>query len=46
VDEVVASFRALAALGYTDVIIRHVTDEQRFVLASLARLAEVRKALA
>ncbi len=46
VDEVVGRFRALKSLGYTDVIIRHVTDEQRYVLASLARLAEVRKALA
>jgi alkanesulfonate monooxygenase SsuD/methylene tetrahydromethanopterin reductase-like flavin-dependent oxidoreductase (luciferase family) len=46
VDEVVARFRALADLGYTDVIVRHVTDEQPYVLASLARLAEVRKALA
>jgi alkanesulfonate monooxygenase SsuD/methylene tetrahydromethanopterin reductase-like flavin-dependent oxidoreductase (luciferase family) len=46
VDEVVERFRALGNLGYTDVIVRHVTDEQPHVLASLARLAEVRKALA
>jgi alkanesulfonate monooxygenase SsuD/methylene tetrahydromethanopterin reductase-like flavin-dependent oxidoreductase (luciferase family) len=46
VDEVVDRFRALGALGYTDVIVRHVTDEQPRVLASLARLAEVRKVLA
>jgi len=46
VDEVVERFRALGALGYTDVIVRHVTDEQPYVLASLARLAEVRRALA
>jgi alkanesulfonate monooxygenase SsuD/methylene tetrahydromethanopterin reductase-like flavin-dependent oxidoreductase (luciferase family) len=46
IDEVVARFRALGDLGYTDVIIRHVTDEQPYVLASLARLAQVRKALA
>jgi alkanesulfonate monooxygenase SsuD/methylene tetrahydromethanopterin reductase-like flavin-dependent oxidoreductase (luciferase family) len=46
VDEVVERFRALGALGYTDVIVRHVTDEQAYVLASLARLAEVRTALA
>jgi alkanesulfonate monooxygenase SsuD/methylene tetrahydromethanopterin reductase-like flavin-dependent oxidoreductase (luciferase family) len=45
IDEVVTRFRALGALGYTDVIVRHVTDEQPAVLASLARLAEVRKAL-
>jgi len=46
VDEVVERFRALGSLGYTDVIVRHVTDEQPYVLASLARLAQVRKALA
>ena len=46
VDEVVERFRALGGLGYTDVIVRHVTDEQPYVLASLARLAQVRKALA
>ena len=46
VDEVVERFRALGSLGYTDVIVRHVTDEQPHVLASLARLAQVRKALA
>jgi alkanesulfonate monooxygenase SsuD/methylene tetrahydromethanopterin reductase-like flavin-dependent oxidoreductase (luciferase family) len=45
IDEVAARFRALADLGYTDVIVRHVTDEQPYVLASLARLAEVRKAV-
>jgi len=46
VDEVVERFRALGSLGYTDVIVRHVTDDQPYVLASLARLAQVRKALA
>jgi len=46
VDEVVERFRALGGLGYTDVIVRHVTDDQPYVLASLARLAQVRKALA
>jgi len=46
IDEVVARFRALGELGTTDVIVRHVTDEQSFVLASLARLGQVRKALA
>ena len=46
VDEVVERFRGLGSLGYTDVIVRHVTDEQPYVLASLARLAQVRKALA
>jgi alkanesulfonate monooxygenase SsuD/methylene tetrahydromethanopterin reductase-like flavin-dependent oxidoreductase (luciferase family) len=46
VDRVAAQFRELAAMGYTDVIIRHLVDDQAQVLASYARLAEVRKALA
>ena len=45
VAEVVDKFRALEPLGYTDIIVRHITDNQAKVLASLARLAEVRKAL-
>jgi alkanesulfonate monooxygenase SsuD/methylene tetrahydromethanopterin reductase-like flavin-dependent oxidoreductase (luciferase family) len=46
VDEVVDRFAALARLGYTDVLVRHLTNDQRKVLGSLARLADVRKALA
>jgi alkanesulfonate monooxygenase SsuD/methylene tetrahydromethanopterin reductase-like flavin-dependent oxidoreductase (luciferase family) len=46
VAAVTAKFRALAAMGYTDVIVRHLTDDQPKVLGSLARLGEVRKALA
>jgi alkanesulfonate monooxygenase SsuD/methylene tetrahydromethanopterin reductase-like flavin-dependent oxidoreductase (luciferase family) len=46
VERVVAQFRALAAMGYTDVIIRHLVDDQAQVLASYARLDEVRKAVA
>jgi alkanesulfonate monooxygenase SsuD/methylene tetrahydromethanopterin reductase-like flavin-dependent oxidoreductase (luciferase family) len=46
VDDVVAKFRTLGGLGYTDVIVRHLTDEQPKVLGSLARLAQVRTALA
>ena len=45
-DEVVERSATSARMGYTDVIVRHVTDDQPRVLASLARLAEVRKALA
>jgi alkanesulfonate monooxygenase SsuD/methylene tetrahydromethanopterin reductase-like flavin-dependent oxidoreductase (luciferase family) len=45
VDQVAARFRELAAMGYTDVIVRHLTDDQPKVLGSLARLAEVRKAV-
>ncbi len=46
VERVAAAFRALAAMGFTDVIIRHLVDDQPRVLASYARLAEVRKAVA
>jgi alkanesulfonate monooxygenase SsuD/methylene tetrahydromethanopterin reductase-like flavin-dependent oxidoreductase (luciferase family) len=42
---VASKFRALAAMGYTDVIIRHIVDDQAKVLASYARLAEVKKAV-
>ena len=46
IDKVAAEFRTFAAMGYTDVIIRHLVDDQAQVLASYARLAEVRKAVA
>jgi alkanesulfonate monooxygenase SsuD/methylene tetrahydromethanopterin reductase-like flavin-dependent oxidoreductase (luciferase family) len=45
VSEVAEKFRALAPLGYTDIIVRHLTDDHAKVLGSLARLAEVRTAL-
>jgi alkanesulfonate monooxygenase SsuD/methylene tetrahydromethanopterin reductase-like flavin-dependent oxidoreductase (luciferase family) len=45
VDEVAARFRALATMGYTDVIVRHLTNDHAKVLGSLGRLAEVRKAV-
>ena len=45
VADVVERFRALGAMGYTDVIVRHMIDDQPKVLGSLARLAEVRAAL-
>ena len=46
VDQVVARFRELEAMGYTDVIVRHCTNDHAKVLASFARLGEVRRALA
>jgi alkanesulfonate monooxygenase SsuD/methylene tetrahydromethanopterin reductase-like flavin-dependent oxidoreductase (luciferase family) len=46
IDEVVDCFAGLAAVGYTDVIVRHLTNDQPRVLASLARLEKVRTALA
>ena len=39
-------FAELAALGYTDIIGRHLTSDQPKVLSSLARLRRVREALA
>lgn len=45
VEQVTEKLRALAAMGYTDVIVRHLTDDQAEVLGSLERLARVREAL-
>ena len=45
VGHVVEQFKALAALGYTDVIVRHLTNDQPKVLGSLDRLREVRTAV-
>ena len=46
VESVAQQFAQLAPLGYTDVIVRHLTNDQPKVLASLARLRKVREALA
>lgn len=40
-----AAFREYAAMGYTDVIVRHLTDDQEEVPGSIARLREVRQAV-
>lgn len=45
-DEVADQFRALEKIGYTDILVRHLTNEQPKVLGSLKRLAKVRAALA
>jgi len=45
VKSVAERFRALEALGFTDVIVRHITTDHAKVLGSLARLREVREAL-
>lgn len=45
-ERVAAEFRRLAALGFTDVLVRHLADEQADVLASFERLAEVRRLVA
>ena len=44
--EVIEALRPFGAMGYTDVIVRHLVDDQPKVLGSMARLAEVRQALA
>jgi alkanesulfonate monooxygenase SsuD/methylene tetrahydromethanopterin reductase-like flavin-dependent oxidoreductase (luciferase family) len=45
VAEVIDRFAAYADMGYTDVIVRQLAEEQSDALGSLARLAEVRDAL-
>jgi alkanesulfonate monooxygenase SsuD/methylene tetrahydromethanopterin reductase-like flavin-dependent oxidoreductase (luciferase family) len=45
-DEVIEQLRVYAAMGFTDVIVRHLADDQTEVLRSLERLATVRVALA
>lgn len=45
-EEVAGAFAALGAMGYTDVIVRHLVDDQARVLASFERLAQVRGILA
>ena len=45
IDDVAAQFRVLGELGYTDVIVRHLTNDQPKVLGSLERLEKVRAAL-
>jgi alkanesulfonate monooxygenase SsuD/methylene tetrahydromethanopterin reductase-like flavin-dependent oxidoreductase (luciferase family) len=44
--EVSERFARYAEMGYTDVIVRHLVDQQDEVLGSLARLGGVRQALA
>ena len=46
IEHVAKQFAELAALGYTDVIVRHLTNDQPRVLASLGRLRKVKEALA
>lgn len=45
VDDVAAAFGEYGAMGYTDIIVRHLTDDHAAVLGSIARLAEVRAAV-
>ena len=44
-NEVAEQFRNFAEIGYTDILVRHLTNDQPKVLGSLERLAAVRAAL-
>jgi alkanesulfonate monooxygenase SsuD/methylene tetrahydromethanopterin reductase-like flavin-dependent oxidoreductase (luciferase family) len=46
VDEVAEQFRSFEKIGCTEILVRHLTDDQSKVLGSLARLAAVRAAVA
>ena len=46
IDEVAATFGEYGAMGYTDIIVRHLTNAQAQVLGSIRRLAEVRARVA
>ena len=45
VDEVAEQLRIFAKIGYTDILVRHLTNDQPKVLGSLERLATVRAAV-
>ncbi len=46
VDEVAQQFRTFGEMGYTEILVRHLTNDQPKVLGSLERLAAVRAAMA
>ena len=46
VEEVAERFRTFGEMGYTEILVRHLTNDQPKVLGSMARLAAVRAALA
>jgi alkanesulfonate monooxygenase SsuD/methylene tetrahydromethanopterin reductase-like flavin-dependent oxidoreductase (luciferase family) len=46
VDEVAEQFRRFGEIGYTEILVRHLTNDQPKVLGSLERLASVRAAIA
>jgi len=46
VEEVADQFHTFEQIGYTEILVRHLTNDQPQVLASLERLAAVRAALA
>ena len=46
VDEVAEQFRTFGEIGYTDILVRHLTNDQPKVLGSVERLAAVRAVVA
>jgi len=46
IDEIAEQFRSFGDIGYTDILVRHLANDQPKVLGSLERLAAVRAALA
>jgi alkanesulfonate monooxygenase SsuD/methylene tetrahydromethanopterin reductase-like flavin-dependent oxidoreductase (luciferase family) len=46
IEEVADVFREFGKIGYTEILVRHLTNDQPKVLGSLERLAAVRAALA
>ena len=45
-DQVAEQFRSFAQIGYTEILVRHLTNDQPKILGSLERLAAVRAAVA
>lgn len=45
VESVAAAFQAYGEMGYTDIIVRNLVSDQAHALASIERLAEVKKLL-
>ena len=45
-EEVAEKLAAYADMGYTDIIVRHLAEDQPEVLRSLERLAQVRELVA
>ena len=46
IEDVAEAFAEFAGMGYTDIIVRHLTDDQPRVLGSIKRLCEVRARVA
>lgn len=46
INEITEQFRSFGELGYTDILVRHLSNDQPKVLGSLERLTAVCAALA